>query len=95
MIANTGHGPRPACKAYVEDVVNKFVSAILIAAASVYTLMIVFLVVFTIGFFGAGGIGENPGSLAIFCSLALSPLVVCYYCLRRASAWRRGKRPPV
>lgn len=73
---------------------NKIVSAILIAAASAYTLIVAFIIVFTIGFFGFEDIGNDLIGLAAFCLIALSPLAVWPYCLKRAAAWRRGEHPP-
>lgn len=73
---------------------NKFVSAVLIAAASAYTLVVAFIVVFTIGFFGLQDISNDLLGFAFFALIALSPAAVWPYCLRRAAAWRRGERPP-
>ncbi|WP_028967737.1 hypothetical protein [Sphingomonas phyllosphaerae] len=70
---------------------NKFVSAILIAAAFAYTLIVAFMVLFTIGF---GDLGKDLIGLIVFGLIALSPLAVWPYCLRRAAAWRRGEHPP-
>ncbi|MEH3102449.1 MAG: hypothetical protein PGN12_00900 [Sphingomonas phyllosphaerae] len=73
---------------------DKFVSTILIAVAFAYTLIVSFIVLFTIGFFGLEDLGKNLIGLIVFCLIALSPLAVWPYCLRRAAAWRRGEHPP-
>ena len=73
---------------------NKLVAIVLIAAATGYTLIVAFMFVFTIGFFGFRGMANNLIGLAVFCSIALSPLAVWPYCLKRAAAWRRGEHPP-
>jgi hypothetical protein len=78
----------------VEAALNRFVSAILIAGASAYTLIIAFFVVFTIGFFGLQDIADDLSGFIFFCLVALSPFVVWRYCMRRAAAWRRGEHPP-
>lgn len=52
------------------------------------------MVVFTFGFFGFQGMGNNLIGLAIFCLLAVSPLAVWPYCLSRSKAWLRGEHPP-
>ena len=73
---------------------NKIVAVALMAAATGYTLIIVFMVVFTFGFFGFQGMGNNLIGLVIFCLLAVSPLAVWPYCLSRSKAWLRGEHPP-
>lgn len=73
---------------------NKLVAAVLIAAASGYTLLVAFIVVFTIGFFGFGDMDDDLVGLAVFCLIGLSPLAVWPYCVKRAAAWRRGEHPP-
>lgn len=73
---------------------NKFVAIMLISAATGYTLFVGFIVVFTIGFFGLQSVGDDLIGLAIFCLIALSPLLVWPYCLKRAAAWYRGGHPP-
>ncbi|WP_146037234.1 hypothetical protein [Novosphingobium guangzhouense] len=73
---------------------NKFVSTILITAACAYTIVVGFIVLFTIGFFGFEDMGKNLIGLAVFGLITLSPLAVWPYCLRRAAAWRRGEHPP-
>lgn len=73
---------------------NKLVSAFLITAAFGYTLVVAFFVVFTISFSGFEKLGSDLTGFAIFCAIALSPLIVWRYCLKRAAAWRRGEHPP-
>ncbi|MBB3475414.1 hypothetical protein [Sphingomonas sp. BK345] len=73
---------------------GRFVSTILIAAAFAYTLVIAFFVVFTVGFFGVRDVTDDLTGLTFFTVVALSPLAVWPYCLRRAAAWRRGEHPP-
>lgn len=73
---------------------GKFVSTILIGAAFAYTLIVAFFVVFTVGFFGVRDVTDDLTGLAFFAVVALSPLAVWPYCLKRAAAWRRGEHPP-
>ena len=73
---------------------DKFVAFVLIATATGYTLFVAFIVVFTVGLFGLHDLGKDLGGLAIFCLIALSPLAVWPYCLKRAAAWHRGEHPP-
>ena len=73
---------------------NKFVAAALITVASAYTLVVAFVVVFTIGFFGLRDIGNDLIGFVVFALIALSPVGVWPYCLRRVAAWRRGEHPP-
>ncbi len=70
---------------------NKLVAAVLIAAATVYTIFVAFIVVFTLVF---GSMGDDVIGLAVFCLIGLSPLAVWPYCLKRAAAWHRGEHPP-
>lgn len=73
---------------------NKLVAAVLIAAATGYTVFVAFTVVFTIGFFGFEDMGADVIGLSVFCLFGLSPLAVWPYCLKRAAAWRRGEHSP-
>ncbi|SEM77979.1 hypothetical protein SAMN05192583_1204 [Sphingomonas gellani] len=54
--------------------------------------MIVFMVAFTYGSFRFGDIGNDLTALVVFCLMAVSPLAVWRYCLKRSKAWLRSER---
>ncbi|KTW01678.1 hypothetical protein NS355_00115 [Sphingomonas yabuuchiae] len=77
----------------MSDPIGKFVAATLVTAAAAYTLVIGWLVLFTIAFFGIEGLGSHLLGLSVLFVMAISPLPIWWYCLKRAAAWLRGERP--
>lgn len=73
---------------------GKIVAGSLITAALLYTLVVAFIVLFTIGFSSLEDFGRHPFALLVFCLFAVSPLPLWFYSLRRARAWLRGEHPP-
>ncbi|QJU56915.1 hypothetical protein HL653_03105 [Sphingomonas sp. AP4-R1] len=73
---------------------KKVVAGALIGAATAYTLIIAFMVVFTVGFFGARSLRGDGIGLVVFFLIAVSPVAVWLYCLKHAKAWLRGGQPP-
>jgi hypothetical protein len=79
---------------YPAHMAGKIVAGSLITAAIFYTLIVAFIVLATIGFSGLKGLGAHPIAFVIYSLIAMSPLPVWLYCLRRARAWLRGEHPP-
>ncbi len=77
----------------MSDPIGKFVAATLVTAAAAYTLVMGWLVFFTIAFFGIEGFGSHLLGLSVRFVMAISPLPIWWYCLKRAAAWLRGERP--
>ncbi|MEG3090671.1 hypothetical protein [Sphingomonas sp. PB1R3] len=74
---------------------GKFVAVTLVVAATAYTLVMEWLVYFTIAFFGFADFGTDPFGFAALFLMAVSPLPIWWYCLKRAAVWLRGERRPL
>ncbi|KTW10409.1 hypothetical protein NS258_12625 [Sphingomonas sanguinis] len=77
----------------MSNVMGKFVAATLVAVAATYTLFIGWLILFTIAFFGIEDFGSDLLGFSVMFVMAISPLPIWRYCLKRAAAWLRGERP--
>jgi len=68
-------------------------AAVLILVAVAYCTFIAFLVSFTISWGGTEGMFVFSPEVVTFWLIALSPIPVLFYCIRRLRAIARGERP--
>lgn len=67
----------------------------LVLLAVGYTLVMLWMVWFTFAFFGFEALGNDPLVVIIVVAMALSPIPIWIYCVRRITALRRGESPKV
>lgn|GEM_PF-4666909 len=65
----------------------------LLLSAAAYTLIMLWLIWFTIAFFGFDASYADPLAAIVLTTTVLSPIPVWMYCIQRVSALRRGERP--
>lgn len=74
---------------------TKLLISILVLVSACYTIFIGWMVWFTFAFGGTDLMGAPIAGVVVFGLLALSPLLVCFYCFRRVQALRRGEHPRI
>ena len=67
----------------------------LLLSAAGYTLIMLWMVWFTFAFFGFDACYADLLTAIVLIAMALSPVPVWMYCVRRANALRRGERPKI
>lgn len=67
----------------------------LLLSAAGYTLIMLWMVWFTFAFFGFDAGYADLLTAIVLIAMALSPVPVWLYCIRRANALRRGERPRI
>ena len=72
---------------------NKIAAASLITAAILYTLVVSFIILSTIGFSGLDWISRRLVTFLMYLLIAASPILVWRYCLKRVRAWGKGEPP--